>query len=434
MLKITQSRMTAIQIPPPPRSMVQAALDDTSLISLDDLNELIDRCRMPVTPITTLSRCSSSFFVCLFDYVFGFSLKNIEQDITTTEMKRRNLHLVVTAVSNMLNTPLLSSHVSPDRILQGDEVHISRLLHVFMMVESYLRRCRAEMGFAEESTTEDAMSSVAEVSQQDGEDLVEPHRVPPAAPRTDSAPPRLPTAASLHVSSWQSGVVPPSGEAGSHAINASHNDSSLDDVRDRVNFAAKVAGVPPEAPSTPAATSFDRTFRFFKAVPGVRTLSAAFRDTKIEHLRVQRFVDAADREMLKAAVRNANAIEVKTRQEVKKQLRTHIKESIEAKQAIKEQDDMLRHVYMDVMLSAAAREGNKSVPTAPPVTQRKGKSDRALSCLKKQLQQFAAAREDSTALARSQQESLKQDYARYVQSVSVWRKHAALFSGHATAA
>lgn len=441
--------------------------------------------------IERIDQCSSSFFTLLCLHALQKRLPRADPTLSEYERKLYNVRVTITSLSEAVLAPL--DHISAEAIVNNDILHISRLLRVFLNLVKYYDigdPNHAPMPASDDqqgaTTAQDGDDALEDVTEDDGGaagldddaaeegqrrsmygDLDDPFDA--AGPRAEFVPAVSGEGKRERVTKWVRNIVqPPHDEpTGPHlAYDASRplTDAEVRMIRERLHRLSLAAdsltahqrrapavtadatsdtrrrpaaaatadgtATPSAAPRPFAAAS---AVKILRSAPGVRSLNAAIRDAKIEHIRTYKYLQAIEGERAKQAIRRASETEAAVRHRAREQLRQYLRDVQDEKRSVRDHDDMLRGVCWDIIMSKAS--AGTAFPDAGlnglPSTDRGGGCpsrsaiediERRRRCLHRQQQALAAAAAEAAAMQRSQKEALRNDLARFDDVVTSWRE------------
>lgn len=377
---------------------IYAFTDD--VVSLEEVNELIRNAKMRrERDVTDLSQCTSSFFVLLFQAVFYKELQGLELEVNTQEKKLHNVRIVIDNVEQLCGTPLRG--ISPEAIIAHDEVHISRLIRVFIDIVNGVL-------FPEETS-----ENMEEFEGQQEENLPAP-------------PPRF--------EQWLQGIVQPDPDSRQRTPRIYNNtlDGSQQhiaagkpqpqpqqqqpttarhkDVRNRVRRIIRGGGIQMpgvhqhfQDPTQPSHIPSN-----FYAPANLHRLDSVARDTKIERLKAKRFTDTIHDRVVSAMVREYSSKERDIREQVKRKIIQQRRDHTEIIRFAKEEEKRYRDIYRDAVDTAANCSLSKFIVTEDERLTK----ERARLRLTKQ----AAAR-----IEQQQQRALDRKYDQFISAICSWR-------------
>lgn len=397
---------------PPPHPTDDAGVyEGEPLVTLSEVRWLIQSLDLRMRqPLLSIAQCTSSFFVLLFQHTLTIPLEGLEVgQLDTAEKKTQNMRVVLRALSDGLQVDL--SHISAEEITKHNEVHISRLLRIFINIHLM----QLEEADADADPVESVGSGDLHPSPRDGEGMVSSWVRGVELPPTNEPQPRRPATP-------DGGTTPSSGSRKGRR-KTSH--------RDPLKMASSAA---PRGPSPEMRARLDRLMRAvrvpsthepMRTAPATRTPRAAAttnrvalnnkrRDEKIERLRADRFNEEMERLAFSALASKANRREVARRRRLETELQRQQREVIELERMAKEEDARLRQIHAD-----AASSSRHSAAAAAKL------SREVLRHVLVDAQVAKANRASYSEAVLTHDAAMRDKYRRIVGAMCSWRKQVA---------
>lgn len=338
-------------------------------ITVDHVNWLLKSCGIvQENSLQSLSECSSSLFVLLFQRLLNFGIPNLELEPNTVEKKLWNTTQVLQQLQEYLGLDL--SHISAKEIVNGNTQHISMLIRVFLHLAVHLLQIQQEQEEAAKAANGGGSAAAAGSRPFQGG--------PAAAERPEDDDGALPPAAQANgkqqqaekeltddvssrdsaqftnmlVSSWKEEIIPPARRRPGAAVNP----KVLSSLRRRMQSVDQ-ALLPTSRRHRPGVhdTREKVTILSPRELHGVhsrRLTDPAVRDTKIETLRALRFIDTLHQQVRAQIHQRDSLVEAELRDELRSRIKKDRQDFRDLKQLARDEDDRLREAYVSIIRSA----------------------------------------------------------------------------------
>ncbi len=334
-------------------------------ITVDHVNWLLKSCGIvQENSLQTLSECSSSLFVLLFQRLLNFGIPNLELEPNTIEKKLWNTMQVLHQLQEYLGLDL--SHISAEEIVHGNTQHISMLIRVFLHLAVHLLQIQQEQDESAKLASGPAAGRQQSQVQAGGDHSDDELRQTPLRPSTstnnmqpgekeptdDASSRDSAQFTNMLVSSWKEEIIPPARRVPGAAVNP----KVLTSLRRRMQHVDQ-ALLPTSRRSRPSVHDTREKVavlspRELHGVHSRRLTDPSARDTKIETLRALRFVDALHQEVRSQIHMRDSQIEADLRHELRSRIAKDRRDFRELKQLAKEEDEKLRAAYASIISSA----------------------------------------------------------------------------------
>ena len=337
------------------------------VITVDHVNWLLKSCGIvQENSLQSLSECSSSLFVLLFQRLLNFGIPNLELEPNTVEKKLWNTTQVLHQLQDYLGLDL--SHISAEEIVHGNQQHISMLIRVFLHLAVHLLQIQQEQneaaskgdkgvgaarsGGEDNGTHDDGPIRSAPTPSSGGQ--AKPHDVNGADRITDDDSSRDSAQfTNMLVSSWKDEIIPPA----RRKLGAALNPKVLSSLQRRMHH-VDLALLPTSRRHRPCVHDTREKVTVLSprelhgVVNGRQLTDGAARDSKIETLRALRFVDELQQQVRAQIHQRDSLLENQLRDELREKLKKDRRDFRDLKQLAKDEDEKLRLAYASIISSA----------------------------------------------------------------------------------